>query len=69
MNIILRVIGVIIVQHVGNVADIFIDGLARTRKVYSNVPGRLVKMLHLNASNTLSALDMICPLRVHCQGR
>jgi hypothetical protein len=65
MDIILRVVRVVIIQHVSNVANIFIDGLARARKVYSNVPGRLVKeLLHLNASNTLAASDMNCPLRV-----
>ena len=45
MDIILRIVRVIIVQHMSNVADIFIDGLARARKVYSNVPGRLLKKL------------------------
>lgn len=64
MDVILRIVRVVIVQHVSDVADIFIEGLARARRVYSNVPGRLVKELQLNASNTLSASDMYCLLRV-----
>jgi hypothetical protein len=33
MDIILRVVGVVIVKHMTNVADIFSDGLARTKKI------------------------------------
>ena len=38
MNIILRIVRVVIVEHMSNIADIFIYGLARTDRVYSNVP-------------------------------
>lgn len=39
MDIILRVVRVVIVQHMSNVADIFIDGLARTEKCIATFQG------------------------------
>lgn len=53
----------------GDVADIFIEWLARIRKVYSNVPGWIVMKLHLTASNTLSASDIYRLLRVLMPGQ
>lgn len=70
MDIILRIVRVVIVEHMSNVSDIFIDGLARTEKIgIANGPGRLMKKLHLNASNTLSATGMKLSNAVLCQGR
>jgi hypothetical protein len=33
MDVILGIVRVVIVQHMSNVADIFIEGLARTKKI------------------------------------
>ena len=39
MDIILRVVRVVIIEHMSNVADVFIDGLARTRKSIATFQG------------------------------